>query len=83
MYIVRSRKLYVCEAISDENDIFLVLHSHLGEYTPSLGFTYTYIGGIQAKAGRRSNDGPATYGLLIAGGLNVVRPPGGRSEFLA
>ena len=28
---------------------------------PILGFTYTYIGGIQA------NDGPATYGLLIAG----------------
>ena len=26
--------------------------------------------------GRRADDGPATYGLLIAGGLNAVRVPG-------
>ena len=40
------------------------------------------IGQVQAQR-HRVNDEPATYGLLIAGGLNVVCPPGGRSKFLA
>ena len=32
------------------------------------------IGRVQAQ-GRRADDRPATYGLLIAGGLNTVHPP--------
>ena len=32
------------------------------------------IGRVQAQGGR-AGDGPATYELLIAGGLNVVPPP--------